>query len=170
MKCLGTAFRKIWRDRSAGPLAELALSVPLMLVLVFGTMEFASLLYQQHTITKGVKEAARFAARAPAIRQSGTCPPVSAGWSGIVTRAQDIATRDGVSGSQLLPDFTPATVTITVVCANATGLITSNVAAGSIPVVRVSALVPAHSLGFFALLNIDAFNLTATHEEMGIGL
>lgn len=169
MKRASRPLRRIWTDRSAGPLAELALAVPLMLVLIFGTMEFASLLYQQHTITKGVKEAARYAARAPQIRQAGACPPTT-GWTDVVGRAQNIATRDAMSGSQLLPNFTNATVTIAVRCADATGLITSNQAAGTIPVVRVTATVPARSLGFFALINVDPFNLTAAHEEMGIGL
>jgi Flp pilus assembly protein TadG len=170
MMRLNSIFHRTWCNRIGGPLAEMAMAVPLMLVLIFGTMEFASLLYQQHTITKGVKEAARFAARAPAIRTTNACPPAGGNWTTIVSRAQAIATRDAISGSVLLPNFTASTVTITVRCADATGLITSNVASGSIPVVRVTATVPAQSLGFFGLINVDPFNLTATHEEMGIGL
>jgi Flp pilus assembly protein TadG len=164
------AIVTFWNDRAGGPLAELAMVVPLLLLLVFGTIEFASLLYQQHTITKGVQEAARFAARSPAVRSGGTCPPASAAWTGVSSTAATIATHDGMSGPLLLPNFTNATITITVSCGDATGLITSNLPAGTIPVVSVAAAVPARSLGFFDLLNIDPFILRATHEEMGIGL
>ncbi len=163
-------FLAIWRDKSAGPLAEIAMVIPLFLVLIFGAMEMTNLLYQQHTITKGVQEAARYAARSPAVRSSGTCPPTGANWTTVSGNATSIATRDGMAGGLLLPNFTAATISISVVCGSATGLITSNPAAGTVPVVRVTAAVPARSLGFFALLNIDPFTLRATHEEMGIGL
>ena len=58
---------RLMRDEQGGPLAEFALVLPLLLLLVFGTMEFANVLYQQHIITKGAQEAARFAARSPAL-------------------------------------------------------------------------------------------------------
>ena len=54
--------RRLRADEGGAPLAEFALTLPLLLLLVFGTMEFANVLYQQHVITKGAQEAARFAA------------------------------------------------------------------------------------------------------------
>jgi Flp pilus assembly protein TadG len=164
-------LKRAARDESASPLAELALVLPMLLTLVFGTLEFASLLYQQQMITKGVQEAARFAARNPALNATVACPPASAGWTGAVTAARNVATSGVPAGGTLaLQNFTPSDVAITVECNPAAGLISSNPASGFIPVVFVRAEIDARSVGFFQLLNIDDFTLTAEHREMGVGL
>ena len=63
-----------WRsDRRGTALVEIALIFPFLVLLTFGTMEIGSVIYQQHVITKGVQEAARYAARSPSLIETATC-------------------------------------------------------------------------------------------------
>ena len=159
------------RDESGGPIVELALIVPLLSLLTFGMIEFGYLLYQQHIVTKGVQEAARFVARSPAITEGGTCPPSGGALSAITGAAANIATSGRASGGTTrLTNFTPSTLSISVSCAAGGGLITSTPVGGGIPVVTVVADVPAASTGFLSFLPIAPIGLEAQHQEMGVGL
>lgn len=158
-------------DESGGPLAELALALPLLLVLVFGTLEYANVLYQQQIITKGVQEAARFAARSPAINATVACPPANGGWTSASSAAANVAaTGSPAGGDPILSNFLAADVVVTVECPAAAGLISSNPDSGSIPVVFVRAEIDARSVGFMSLLGVSSLRLSAEHREMGVGL
>jgi len=162
-----------WRsDQRGAALVEVALLLPFMGLLIFGTMEIGSVIYQQHVVTKGVQEAARYAARSPSLIETATCVPGSANWPAVVTQAKNLATRGSVgsAGSLILSNFTDATLTISVSCSAATGFATANPASGQIPVVVVSATVAAKSAGFLGLIGLPPFTLTAAHQELGIGL
>ena len=170
-------FRQVKRlrdDESGAPLAELALVIPMLLVMLFGMMEFANLLYQQQVITKGVQEAARLAARSPAITGGGICPPNAAAgssWATTTSQAKNLATHGVPSGGSLiLPNFDNANVTVSILCEASTGMYSSNPASGMIPVVRVQASIGARSLGFASFLSAGPITLQAEHREMGIGL
>ncbi len=162
---------RVRRDEGGAPLAEFALALPLLLVLVFGTMEFANVLYQQHIITKGAQEAARFAARSPALVSSASCSPTGGGWAGATTAAANIAaTGQTAGGTSIIPNFSTADVTITVECPASGDLLSSNPDSGSIPVVLATVSIDYRSLGFLDLLNLSNFSLSAQHREMGVGL
>lgn len=164
-------LRLLSRDQRGAALAELALVIPFFLLLGFGTLEFGYILYQQSMITKGVQEAARFAARNPAVRAGGACPPTNGQWPSIQGAAKNVATRGNpTSGASIMSNFTPSTLSVSVACVSSTGLISSNPSSGSIPVVRVTASVTANSAGFLQLLHLNSLQLTASHEEMGVGL
>ena len=173
MKCKaspGPASR-LAHDEGGGPLAEFALVLPLLLVIVFGTMEFANVLYQQHIITKGAQEAARFAARSPALVTSTSCSPTGSDWTAATTAAANIAATGRTSGgTQIMPNLSAADVTITVECPASSGLISSNPDSGAIPVVLATVSIDYRSLGFLTLLNLSDFSLSAQHREMGVGL
>lgn len=165
------SWRSFARDERAGPLVELAMIVPLMSVLTFGMIEFGYLLYQQHIVTKGVQEAARFVARAPAITEGGTCPPSGAGLAAVTSAAANIAaTGHPAGGNNRVRSFTPASVSVSVTCASDAGLISSAPVGGGIPVVVVSANITAASTGFISFLFVPSVQLSAEHQEMGIGL
>jgi hypothetical protein len=159
------------KDERGSPLAELALVLPLLLVMVFGTLEFANILYQQQVITKGVQEAARFAARNPSLNATVACPPASGGWASAASAAANVAaTGSAAGGTLILPNFAAADVVVTVECPASDGLLSSNPDSGSIPVVLVRAEIDARSVGFLAFLNIAELQLSAEHREMGVGL
>jgi len=164
-----TSFRS---DQRGTALVELALIFPFLALLTFSALEMGSVMYQQHIITKGVQEAARYAARSPSLSETATCVPGSANWPVAVTQAKNLATRGtvGSSGSLIISNFTAATLTISVSCSSATGFVSPNPASGQIPVVVVSATVAAKSMGFLSLIGLPPFILKAAHQELGIGL
>lgn len=169
----GRSAGRLKQDQKGGPLAEFALVLPFLLLMIFGAFEFGRLLYIQHIITKGVQDAARYAARQNAVIESGSCMPTSGAWSTVVGNAQTIATRGSAGAATLLvKDFTPATVSVSVSCEAANGtMVTSNPAAGTaVPIVVVSAVVPVTDIGFFNFLGQSAVTLRAEHREMAIGL
>lgn len=168
---ISSLLERSMRDERGSPLVELALVLPVLLVMVFGTLEFANILYQQHILTKGVQEAARFAARNPSVNQTIDCPPTSGAWSSTVAAAANIATTGNPAGTNpILPNFSASDVTVTVECPASGGLISSNPSSGSIPVVLVRAEIDARNLGFLSLINITDLQLSAEHREMGVGL
>jgi Flp pilus assembly protein TadG len=172
MKRAYSLFAKLHADLRGTALVEVALIFPFLALLIFGTMEIGSVIYQQQIITKGVQEAARFAARSTSLVETSTCVPGSANWPTAVTQAKNLATRGDVAGtgSLILPNFTASSLTVSVSCLSATGFVSPNAASGQIPVVVVSANVSAKSMGFLGLVGLSAFTLTASHQEMGIGL
>ena len=172
MKRARSLFTRWQSDQRGTALVEVALIVPFLALLIFGTMEIGSVIYQQHVITKGVQEAARYAARSPSLSETATCVPGSANWPTAVANAKNLATRGSLAGTGdlILPNFTAATLTISVSCSSAAGFVSPNPASGQIPVVVVSATVSAKSMGFLGLVGLPPFTLNAAHQEMGIGL
>lgn len=53
----------LWKDERGSALLEGAIVVPVLFSLVFGTLEFSFYFFQQHLVTTGVRDAARYLAR-----------------------------------------------------------------------------------------------------------
>jgi len=68
MRRLGHLFR----DRDASAAAEMALVFPMLLALMFGSVELGNFFVEQHAIEKQVRDGARFAARL-AIAEDYSC-------------------------------------------------------------------------------------------------
>ena len=62
-------------DDEGSALIEGAIMVPVLCVLVFGIYEFSWFFYQQHLISTGLRDAARYVARLPT-----ACDPISPDW------------------------------------------------------------------------------------------
>jgi hypothetical protein len=56
-------LRTPWRDRSGAAAAEMALVAPLLIVIMFGSLELGKYFWDQHLVVKAVRDGARFAAR-----------------------------------------------------------------------------------------------------------
>ena len=170
-------FRALCRDKSASPLAELALVIPFFVLVIFGCFEAGRLLHYQNTLTKSVHDAARFAARHPAVINSSSCVPSGSAWTTVQTTAVTIM-RNGslASSSAIMPGMngSGASLTVTVACvASQQSMVTSNVVDGSntdIPIVTATASVPVPNIGFFAFIGGGTWTLQAEHREMAIGL
>ena len=52
-----------WRDRRGAAAAEMALVLPLLLTIMFGSVELGSYFYNEHILVKAVRDGARYAAR-----------------------------------------------------------------------------------------------------------
>lgn len=54
--------RRFCRERDAGPIVEFAVVVPVLLLLLFGIIDFARAFFQRNNLVAAVREGARFAA------------------------------------------------------------------------------------------------------------
>src|SRR5687767_2094381 len=126
---------------------ETALVAPLIVLLLFSAMEMGNLFYNQHTLTKAVRDGARYAARQPfSDYDMGTCSMSNDAQSR--TRRLVRTAQLAAAGAQSrLPNWAEAdeasTIDVTVVC-DSTGTYTGvYVANGDIAsTVTIEASVP----------------------------
>ena len=55
--------RSIMRDRSGSAAVEMVLVTPLLLIILFGSVEVGNFFYNEHLLSKAVRDGARYAAR-----------------------------------------------------------------------------------------------------------
>src|SRR5687767_4506400 len=63
-------------DRAGTAAAEMALSLPLLLILLFGSFELGYYFLSEHVVQKAVRDAARYASRLP-MSSYPSCDPVT---------------------------------------------------------------------------------------------
>ncbi|QPC98470.1 TadE/TadG family type IV pilus assembly protein [Qipengyuania soli] len=160
------AFVRCERGAAAG---EMALLLPLLILMVFGAVEMGYYFYNQHQVVKGVRDGARFAAR-----QSFVDINCTAGYtlpSATETAIKEV-TRTGQpsGGTTRVFGWVNSNVTVAVNCpttALRTGIYRDEPNA---PVVTVSARVnfPSlfHGLGFLT----NSYELYATQQAAVMGI
>ncbi|WP_084607478.1 TadE/TadG family type IV pilus assembly protein [Sphingomonas jaspsi] len=152
--------------------AEMAMVLPLLLVLMFGSAELGNYFLDEHGLVKQVRDGARYAARLP-LEANYTCPStVSSSAQSLITNV----TRTGtVTGSGTQGRFNSAywtrncgsgtqTLTITVRCVSNDdydGIYQS--LTGDIPVVKVSAAIGYRSV--LGTLGLPTANLCLRAES-----
>ena len=103
------------RDRRGTAAAEMALVTPLLLIIMLGSMELGNYFYNQHTLVKSVRDAARFAAR-QRMSNYTTCPgsPPQA----IIDDTKTVARKGYLdsTANDLLPNWASATFSVTMTC------------------------------------------------------
>ena len=126
-KLLGT-------DQSGAAAAEMALILPLVLALLFTTFEGAYYMVCEHRVIKGVRDAARYAARLD--RSNYACPGGT--FSGSTATVQNL-TRTGTlsGGTASVPGWINSNVTIAVTCSTGQGGIYA-ATSGNAPQVKIS--------------------------------
>jgi Flp pilus assembly protein TadG len=155
------------RDSRGAAAAEMAMVTPLLLILLFGSVETGKYFMDEHTVVKAVRDGARFAARQQMINfvtSAGACQ--AAVPQDVADRTKKLVRTGNVAGTGArLPYWTSNdTVTVTSACyANAAGEDMKGIyggAAAGAPVVTVSATVPySPLLGLFGVpggLNLEA--------------
>mgnify|MGYP000081228638 CR=1 FL=1 len=135
-------LRSFLGNQSGNAATEMALSLPMVMALLFGCFEGGHYLYVEHQVTKGVRDGARFAARQPFSKF--TCSSVDAT---LASQVKEI-TRTGVinGGSPRVAGWDNSEVFVTASCpavAVTTGIYANLTNA---PVVTVRARVPYPSL------------------------
>jgi Flp pilus assembly protein TadG len=162
-----------FRNRDGTAAVEMALVAPLLLALMFGSLELGNLFMDQHALTKQVRDGARFASRL-AINSAYVCStdPATVFADSDATNQIIHVTKDGVVTGSGTPRWTSywsrncdgggATLTVTTRCvaksdvdtddSGSTGIYTS--LDGSIPVVTVAGAVKYRSV--LATLGFDA--------------
>jgi len=155
-------LRSIWRDHEGSALVESAVLLPVLFLLVFGVFEFSWLICQQHLISTGICDAARYIARStnpndPTIKKDakylattgaidGDTPRVS-GWT-----PDDVEISYSFTNNQTSEDGLP-----------------SFRGANVIENVTVSTTFTVPSLGFFGLFGLTPPTFSISHQERVIG-
>src|SRR5882672_11394935 len=99
------------RDEEGSALIEGAIVVPVLCVLLFGVYEFSWFFYQQHLISTGLRDAARYLARS-----SAPCDPDAFGWPVDRASAKNLATTGSIGGGAArLKGWTAAAVELSCV-------------------------------------------------------
>lgn len=129
----------LWRNERGAAAAEMALILPLVLTLIYATFEGSYYMLCEHRAIKGVRDAARYAARLD--RGLFACPGGT--FSGDEAAIKNLTRTGKLSGGTVkIPGWgtNPADVSVTVTCAALTagsaGIYNST--GGNAPRVRVS--------------------------------
>jgi hypothetical protein len=155
-------------DQRGSALVEGAVVFPLLLLVLFGVYEFSWFFYQQHMVSMGLRDAARYVARA-----TRTCGPAAPGWGVIAANATNLATSGTIfGGDERVHGWTPAMVTLT--CRDVDNSPDRN---GNQPyrggvviaIVTASTRFSDPSLGFFRILGLTPPTLAVSHSERVIG-
>ncbi|MCM8557962.1 pilus assembly protein [Sphingomicrobium sp. GRR-S6-50] len=153
----------------------MALVIPLLLLLMFGSLELGNYFYSGHRLTESVREGARYAAR----QGFSNFPCGSATNATVVTDTQNIVRKGepDTNAVDLLPNWgaSGASITVSHACVTAAGgqnmegLYRNNT--GGAPVVTVRARVPYQGL-VGALLGFGELNLflNADQQAAVVGL
>jgi hypothetical protein len=89
----------LWEDVQGAVLIEGAIILPVLFVLFFGVYEFSWFFYEQHRVSTGVRDAARYIAR--------TVDLTSPSYATVESNAKSLALSGDTSGS--CPSATPST-------------------------------------------------------------
>lgn len=148
--------RRLVRSTRGSAAAEMALVLPLLIVLLFGSVELGNYFYSEHVLVKGVRDGARYAAR-QAFSNFTAC---SGSPGATVENNTETLVRTGQlsGGSDILPNWTDAGTTfdVTINCTTTISgtalegiyndVVTNAGAAVGAPVVTVTASVPYRSV------------------------
>ena len=155
-------LRSLWRNDKGSALIEGAIIVPFLLVLVLGVFEFSWLIYQQHLISTGINDGARYIARSAKPHDLT-----------IQNDAKKLATTGAIDGDTArVKGWTTRDVHISYASVNnsvgSNGL-TPFRGDAAIQIVTVSTTFAVPSLGFFGSLGLKPPALTVSHQERVIG-
>lgn len=108
------------RSSRGAVMVEFALTVMMLVALVFGITELGRALYQWNTLTKAAEVGVRFLSRAYDQLDPLTCAP-KAGWASSVTKAKNLVVygQETETPPARLPGLTPDNVSVQVLPYNA---------------------------------------------------
>ena len=152
----------MWRDSGGTAIVEAAIILPVLFILVFGVFEFSWVIFQQHLISTGIDDAARYIARSATPNDPTTKQD-----------AKYLATTGAIDGNTpRVRGWTVDNVEISYTFLNnptgENGL--TNFRGGAvIECVTVSTTFTVPSLGFFSILNLSPPTFNVSHQERVIG-
>jgi Flp pilus assembly protein TadG len=148
----------MWRDDEGSALIEGSIILPVLFILVFGVFEFSWLICQQHLISTGIHDAARYIARSSNPNDAT-----------IKKDAKYLATTGAIDGDTLrVKGWTADDVEISYTFINnqpnENGM-TSFRGGTVIESVTVSTNFTVPSLGFFGILRLSPPTIEVSHQE-----
>jgi Flp pilus assembly protein TadG len=157
-------------NRSGAAAAEMALIMPLLLVLMFGAFETGKFFLDAHTVSKAVRDGARFAARQPFAEMP--CGGAAAREANIRDLVRT-GTTDGSGDPRLSYWSDPATITVTIICDTAGSYSSASIyatAPGGARNVTVSADVPYDALLGFAGIDTSGLRVRSRSQAAVMGI
>ena len=160
------ALARFTRDQRGAAAAEMVLILPLALALMFTMFEGAYYMICEHRVVKGVRDAARYAARLDLINYA--CPGAS--FSGNAGAIKNLARTGALTGGTAnVPGWVDADVSVTVTCSSGQGgIYVSN--GGYAPKVSVSTRVAYPSLMSTLGFTQSALLIGASAQSPVIGI
>ena len=161
------------RDEEGSALLEGAVVIPVVFALVVGTLEFSYIFYEQHLVSTGVRDAARYLAR--------TADPTD---GAAQTAAQNLASTGSIAGgtARRIAGFDPSEVVInvSVMIPNPADPDTgqrpyreATAACGgpdNIRIISVTGSFPHAPMGFLAYFGFSPPTITVSQSERCMGL
>jgi Flp pilus assembly protein TadG len=112
------AIRLAYRDCNGTAAVEMALVLPLLLALMYGSVELGNYFMNQHSLVKAVRDGARFAAR----QNFSNYPDCSTVNTTVRDNTRNVVMYGYLSGTaKLTPNISASNITLTVSCASAAG-------------------------------------------------
>lgn len=106
-------------DRSGSAAAEMALVLPLLLLILFSSFELGNYFMNEHTLTKAVRDGARFAAR-QSFTNYNSCSGSPGG--NVVNDTRNVVMNGYLSGGTVItPNIQADDITVTTSCATMAG-------------------------------------------------
>ena len=163
-------FNSLARDRSGSAAAEMALSLPLLLVLLFGAFEMGYFFLSEHVVQKSVRDAARFGARLAMANYPSCTVPSGGTAEQQIRRVARFGNAAGTGTPRLLGWTADNMTMVTITCDNTSSYGTGGIYAdfpNGAPVVTVTAQVPYDT--FFGLLSLGTGTLTLnSHSQAAV--
>ena len=176
------ALRLLGRDIRGSAAAEMALIFPLMLIIMFGSVELGNYFMNEHTLVEAVRDGARFAARQSFTNYTG-CSGAPGGT--VVADTQNVVMDGYLSGGTIVtPNISTGDITLDVSCAASAGgqdmlgiyrsrfggTCNGSTSNGCAQIVTVTASVPYRSiLGVLGFTGIGA-SLNASSQAVVTGI
>jgi Flp pilus assembly protein TadG len=127
-------------DQRGSAATEMALILPLLLVLLFGGFEGGHFLWTQHKLVEGVRDGVRFASRQEVLQVcDGATPIISAGKVAQIKLLTRTGQIDNASAVARVPGWTDAQVNVVISCQAFVDTGIYNNLGGAGPVVTVTA-------------------------------
>ncbi len=173
-----SGLRQVWRSQSGVAAVEFVLILPLIALMLFGTIDIGRLLFDYHAVSKSVRDAARYVARsdeAALFSDLATCtvnPTTAAGSPTQNARNMALTGTVDLSGAYILKYWTDtSTVTVTGVCFDNSAGTYQGFYAGNddIPIVSVAATASFPLLSGWVLSSGNNLTFTISHEQVFIG-
>ena len=167
-------WNRLWRARGGVAAVELVLILPVLMLMLFGTIEVGRLLFDFHAASKTVRDATRYLTRIDAAALGLTCTGVNVAAAEVIN-AKNLALRGTIDTSKpyLLGYWTDAnSVSVTANCIDNSGGIYQGFYTGvtAIPNITVSATVSMPLLnGWWLGLNNNTLTFTVSHKEVHFG-
>ncbi len=153
------------RDRRGAAAAEMALMLPVLMLVMFGIFEFGRLVHDYHVINKGVRDAGRYLSRLDL-----SCPGAAVS-AATLAEARNLAMTGNIGGGNILLYYwnDPTTVVVNTNCSATGGYAGAFAGDPEIASVVVTADVPFNFSFLAPFLDNPVLTMQARHQEVVIG-